>query len=195
VASNNSPVFQRVVKRISRLSDIDLEELEAFLTEQMDVTGLGRDTAKQRGLHDTIWIFDHMKKHNAKCIVAIDFDGVLHQIPKADTAVFEPIALRGKPVKGAIKWLESILKDRDILVVLHSARLCDRANDNGAVQKAIDSWLQKYGLSEELLSFMVYSGDKPPAHLFIDDNSYRFTGENFPTSEQIKSFKSWIYDK
>ena len=191
MASGNSPTYQRLVKKLAKTTDENLLAVEASIDALLGNTSERRDDPIS---HDTRWIVKRMQDVGATKIVSVDFDGVLYQTKDIGSS-WDPLLIDQKPVHGAINWLKSIVQEADFLVVIHSSRLTDKLNLHGAVQNAIHGWLKKCGVTDDLLDKICYSGDKIPADLYIDDNGYRFTGDNFPSPEEIRRIHSWLWLK
>lgn len=119
---------------------------------------------------------------NGKKIIAIDFDGVLHSYVSgwygADI-IIDP------PSKGAIKWLEELVDNDDLEVVIFSTRNFIE----GGIQ-AMKQWLVDWEFPKEKLSRLDFPIHKPANFLLIDDRAWCFNG-TFPDVKTIKEFKAW----
>lgn len=113
--------------------------------------------------------------------VAVDVDGVLNSYTSGWQGAD---VLPDPPVPGAIEWLEEIIKDFDVAVC--STRAATRAGCD-----AIRAWLIKHGLSQQTADALSIEPGKPPALLYVDDRGWRFTGDNFPTAQQIHQATPW----
>ena len=114
--------------------------------------------------------------------ICLDFDGVLNSY----TSGWNGGKLVDSPVPGAIEWLEEITKKHK--VIIHTARLRS-ANEDQSPQQ-VEEWLRKSGLSDRALAKLTYQA-KPIAHVYIDDRAIAFSGENFPTADEVENFKTW----
>lgn len=59
------------------------------------------------------------------------------------------------------------------------------------MRKWLAKEFEKAGFYAELVELIKFPRMKPPAFLQIDDRAITFTGE-FPSVDEMKSFKSWI---
>lgn len=113
-----------------------------------------------------------------KKTVAVDFDGVIHSYASG----WQGAGVIGDPpVPGAIEWLRSLLPH--FWVVVHSARA---KSEQG--YWAIRQYLETHGLD---IAGIEISHEKPPAIMYVDDRAWRFTGDNFPTVEELRAFRPW----
>lgn len=94
---------------------------------------------------------------NNKPIMAIDFDGVIHDAQN-------PVKGRrmGAPMPGAKEAVEELAKRYSIFI------FCVWANDLQGIQ-TIRDWLDFYEIS-----YNTVTNIKPPARFYIDDNALRF---------------------
>jgi len=118
-----------------------------------------------------------------KPIICIDFDGVIHSYVsgwQGTTNIPDP------PTANAEFALESYIFDGFEVVIL-SSRSSDR---RGRV--AMYRWFQKH--LPKLADRVVFATHKPPAVLTIDDRAFCFQGA-FPSSEEIRAFRSWVQPK
>jgi len=113
--------------------------------------------------------------------IACDFDGVLNSY----TSGWTGDTLPDPPVPGAIEWLEDVTNECD--VIIHTARI--KESQPGQTE-LIKAWLLEHGLSPEALARLSFEG-KVTATIYLDDRGVRFTGENFPTAEEVKNHKAW----
>jgi len=102
-----------------------------------------------------------------KKILAIDFDGVLHNA----TLGWGDGTCYGELIPGS---KEAIIKlSKDYILILFTAKVkSDRplVNDKTGLE-LVQEWLEKYEL---LQYFSSITSEKPRADLYIDDNAYRF---------------------
>jgi len=114
--------------------------------------------------------------------IAIDYDGTLNDYESGyQSATFTP----DKPVKGAIEFIRSILKDTEFKLVIFSARNCHE----GGID-AIKGWLKKFGLTDDEINEIQFDKEKHGYWLLIDDRVFCFKGI-FPSIKEIKDFKPW----
>lgn len=129
-----------------------------------------------------------MKTEGERYTVAVDFDGVLHSYT---TPWINAHTIPDPPVEGAIDWLVRMLQKFN--VVIFSTR-CRTPEGVDAVRR----WLFKHGELEweggvagRGLEEITYSYEKPAALVYIDDRAYRFTGQNFPSADEIHALRPW----
>ncbi len=113
--------------------------------------------------------------------VAVDVDGVLHTYTSGWQGAD---VLPDPPVPGAIEWLEQITEEYDVAIC--STRC---ATPEGCA--AVEEWLRAHGLSDRAQASVYVTEGKPPALIYVDDRGWRFTGENFPTVEQVEAALPW----
>lgn len=105
--------------------------------------------------------------------IAVDFDGVIHSYT---TPWVSEDVIPDPPVPGAVAWLRDISRKFD--VVIFTTRAHSEAGV-AAVRQALTDW----GVTEAVGWEITY--EKVPALVYVDDRGYRFTGDNFPTADQI----------
>lgn len=125
-------------------------------------------------------------------ILCIDFDGVIHSHSSGWKG---PRDIPDPPVRGAIKWLRSLLSDPestcsfaprflDFDVQIYSSR----SRYIGA-RRAMKKWLRNEfkmaGYSDDLVELIKFPTKKPPASILIDDRGFKLQGY-FPTVEEMK---------
>ncbi len=111
--------------------------------------------------------------------VAVDLDGVLHSY----TTEFDQLeVISDPPVPGAIEWLTKMYARFDVFI------FTTRAGTLPGI-KAVRAWLWENGFVDA--DRIVITSQKLPAHIYVDDRGYHFTGSNFPTTEEIESFQPW----
>lgn len=113
--------------------------------------------------------------------VAVDVDGVLHSYTSGWQGAEN---LPDPPVPGAIEWLEEIVKDFDVAI-------CSTRAAEYQGRDAIYAWLIDNGLSQEAAQHITIEAGKPPALLYVDDRAWRFTGDNFPSAQEIHNATPW----
>jgi len=131
-----------------------------------------------------------MEKNNEtkwRCIVCVDFDGVLHSYLSGWKG---PCEIPDPPVLGAFEWLKMMTsfqdnKDRTFQVSIYSSR----SKYEGAID-AMKEWFRKHGLHEETLSALDFPSQKPAANMTIDDRAFCFQGI-FPSPSWVLGFKPW----
>lgn len=142
--------------------------------------------------------------------ISIDFDGVIHAYSKG----WHTGQIYDEPVPGAISWL--LYLTGQFHVQIYSTR-----SNTPAGIAAMKSWLNFYikqyvkslNLPTEYSEtrdksldifydedwvirnncddfYIEFPTEKPLAFVSIDDRAIRFDG-NFPSAEQIQSFKAW----
>jgi hypothetical protein len=112
--------------------------------------------------------------------VCVDFDGVLHSYTSPWTTAEE---IPDPPVPGALEFLTQAVQR--FKVVVFSTR---GKKWSGCV--AMQDWLSKWGLPDEVVVKIGFTATKPPAVVYIDDRAWHFKG-TFPTMAEIDEFKPW----
>lgn len=172
MASNHdNPILEKSYKILKKISEEELELAYNLLFNTFESSN------KKSKLDDDVFV-------NGKKTIAIDFDGVIHSYTSGYTA---PGIIKDGPVLGAFKWLEEIVHSDDMIAVFFSSRC-----KYDEFKPACEAWLIKCGVPEDIRSRILYSATKPPAWLTVDDRAWNFTGDNFPTLEEIRNFKSWV---
>lgn len=100
--------------------------------------------------------------------ICLDLDGVICAI-KAPNETYADV----KPIKGAIEKIKS-LKASGHYIIINTARHMKTTDSNlgllnAKVTKLTLDWLEKNNVPFDEIYF-----GKPWAHLYIDDNAYRF---------------------
>jgi hypothetical protein len=120
--------------------------------------------------------------------VAVDFDGVIHSYT---TPWINAHTIPDPPVPGAMRWLHHTVQSFN--VVIYSTR-CKTWRG----RRAIRAWLKEHSgiLWEQIPGFrgledVELSREKPPALIYVDDRAYRFTGENWPSKDEIHKLRPW----
>jgi hypothetical protein len=104
---------------------------------------------------------------NQSTVLAIDFDGVLHNAYDGwgDGTCY------GDPMPGSIDAIISLSKKYDIIIFTAKAKP-DRPLVNGKTGVSlVKEWLEKYDILKYVSDV---TSEKPRAELYIDDNGYRF---------------------
>lgn len=91
-------------------------------------------------------------------ILAIDFDGTLHDIT-------HPIAGKrmGEPIAGALQAMED-LYDQGHRIIIYTVRAATKQG-----KEVVEEWLDHFGID-----FHDITAVKPNADMFIDDRAVRF---------------------
>jgi len=111
--------------------------------------------------------------------LAVDFDGVINSYKSGWTDATLP----DPPVPGAIEWLSEMTDH--FKIIIHSARLNDPEQES-----LIQNWLLQNGMSPDIMARLEFMA-KPQAQVYIDDRAWEFSGQNFPTTEEITMFTPW----
>ena len=117
-----------------------------------------------------------------KGAVAIDFDGVINSYVSGFVALDK---IPDPPVPGAIDYIKMLLREK-YKVFIFSTRNLDISGT-----RAVKDYLETHGLSRDEMAELEFPTSKPRAILYVDDRGYHFTGDNFPSTEFIDSFKPW----
>ena len=110
--------------------------------------------------------------------VAVDFDGVLNSY-KTSVGLDKQYLLPDPPVPGALEWINEIVQHFNVVVFT-----C-RVNFSGG-KEAVERWLERYGFPP-----LPVTGEKPIAHLYVDDRGFAFDNTGYPSVDFIKAFKPW----
>ena len=150
-----------IQKRCKKLTDEQLEDVLQFLIEL-------------EGKKEML---------SVKINVGLDFDGTLaHQPDKWEG----DLVIKGKPIDGALQFLENLCRDDEIKVYILSSR-----SKNKHFKDVFLDWLKKYNFDEKLAKKISVVPSKPSLHLYVDDRSFCFNGKHYPTVKEIKEFKPW----
>jgi hypothetical protein len=182
---------RRSLQAINRLIANNVED-EETLANIYDLVcryiGKPNKTEKSStALLNNISLFN-MNNVNKRKIIAVDFDGVVHQYV-AGSYSGDSTIIPNPPVPGAIEWLENIVDDDRFFVVIFSSR-----SKIIGFEQALYEWFKENGLKQEAVNKITISATKPPAFLFIDDRNWRFNGK-FPNPDTIAAFKAWHEEK
>lgn len=125
--------------------------------------------------------------------VSIDFDSVVHADPGKFTGCE---IIEGEPNPGAISWLEGLLSDPLVEVIIHTCRFTQndprvtefKHGKPEVTEGGLRAWLSGWGLSDAALARLSFWHDvgKPTADIYIDDKAFAFVGR-FPTIERMQS--------
>lgn len=126
------------------------------------------------------------RRRSTPCF-CIDFDGVCHSYTSGwQGATVIPDA----PVAGTFEALKGYL-DAGYRVAIYSAR----SAQNGG-REAMRAWMERHAATSagaqepSWVSKLEFPTTKPPAHVYIDDRGFRFTG-TWPSAEELWSMKPW----
>ena len=104
-------------------------------------------------------------------VVAIDFDGVLHNADKGwgDGTCY------GDPLPGSTDAIKELSKKYKIVIFTAKAKP-DRPGVNGKTgTELVQEWFERHNILSYIDSI---TSEKPRAELYIDDNGYRFENWN-----------------
>jgi 5'(3')-deoxyribonucleotidase len=100
-------------------------------------------------------------------IIAIDFDGVIHNADKG----WHDGTCYGEPIQGAIEAIKSLSQKYKIVIFTAKAKP-DRPLVNGKTGiELVKEWFNQHELDDYIFEI---TSEKPRANLYIDDNGYRF---------------------
>lgn len=116
-------------------------------------------------------------------IICVDFDGVLHSFRSGWCGITE---IPDEPVPGAIVWLQRLLDYGGAQVCIHGYRSRTRAG-----REAMRAWLMGRGMPPQSVEAICWPEHKPAATISIDDRSYRFEGDYWPSPQWLAAFKAW----
>jgi hypothetical protein len=131
----------------------------------------------------SIPVLDTLKTSSRK-LIALDFDGVLHNRVHGSHQDDSTIISNG-PVPGAIDWLNTIVNDNRFFITIFSAR-----SKVLGFEDALRTWFKENGMDQNTINKISICSTKPPAYLFIDDRAWKFSGK-FPSSEELLKFRAW----
>lgn len=96
-----------------------------------------------------------------KLKIAVDFDGVIHRYSKGwhDGTVYDP------PMEGCYEAM-SKLKERGHRIIIFTTR-----GNDVKLKNEVERFLLRHMIPYD----EIYSGGKPPAHIYLDDRALRFT--------------------
>lgn len=114
-------------------------------------------------------------------LIALDFDGVIHQYVRPWTNAEE---IRDPPMPGAFEFIYKLLNAGYEVAIFSSRSRTLHGQD------AMSKWFIKNGFNVVALADLQWPNYKPPAFLTIDDRALRFEGL-WPSLEDIRSFKPW----
>lgn len=97
-------------------------------------------------------------------ILAIDFDGVIH-----DPTNRLPGYKMGQPIPGALESVQRLLGEGHTIIV-HTVRAYDLDQ-----QKHVEAWLDYFQFPRHAVTAM-----KPAADVYLDDHAVRFTSWDDP---------------
>ncbi len=129
-------------------------------------------------------------KHHHQPTVAVDFDGVLHSYTTPWRGAH---VIPDPPVPGALEWLREISKDFQVVILSTRCR-------TWRGRRAIKQWLRSHTLvgfgfaswkDVDPYGSIRCSYKKLPAWVYIDDRAWRFTGDNFPSREEVHAARPW----
>jgi hypothetical protein len=145
-----------------------------LLCRHFHITNKGEKTA----------IMHTQNSSDARKLIAIDFDGVLHSCIN-NSYKGEALKIDNPPVPDSIKWLTALVNDSRFFVTIYSCR-----SKVLGFEKALHEWLLKNGMEQKDINKISVSVTKPDAFLFIDDRNWKFNGK-FPRIDDLLTFKSW----
>jgi FMN phosphatase YigB (HAD superfamily) len=104
-------------------------------------------------------------------ILAIDFDGVLHNADKGwgDGTCY------GEPLPGAIEAVKQLSNKYKIIIFTAKAKPDRPLVEGKTGTQLVQEWFERYDILSCIDSI---TSEKPRAELYIDDNGYRFTNWN-----------------
>ena len=107
-------------------------------------------------------------QHNESLVIAIDFDGVVHNHDKG----YHDGTIYGNPIKGALESIK-YLKNKGYLIKIYTCKSHpDRPLVNGKTgTQLVLEWFEKNKM-ETYIEEVVWG--KPHALVYIDDKGYRF---------------------
>jgi hypothetical protein len=108
---------------------------------------------------------------NKRTVIAIDFDGVIHN---ADQGWGDGTCY-GDPLPGSIEAIKKLAENYDIVIFTAKAKPDRPLVDGKTGAVLVREWFVKHNISDYIKSI---TSEKPRAELYIDDNGYRFQNWN-----------------
>lgn len=124
----------------------------------------------------------------SKPILCLDFDGVIHSYENKWIAAH---VIPDPPVEGAFRFIVRACEDFRVAI------FSSRSNQPGGIE-AMKAWVNEwvvhpvYGVADypDLVTFIEWPIEKPPAFVTIDDRAITFTGV-WPDISTLLAFKPW----
>ena len=127
---------------------------------------------------------DETQLQEKKPILCLDFDGVLHSYTSGWKGADE---IPDRAVPGAMKFIVDAMEHFEVHI------FSSRSNQDGGIE-AMREWVSKqlkyHSFDPELVKYINFPTEKPPAQVTIDDRAYLFEGI-WPDLEHLKNFKPW----
>ena len=120
--------------------------------------------------------FKNFLKNSSK-IVAIDFDGVIHN----DHLGYHDGTIYGEPIEGSIQSIKSLSKNYSLIIYSCKSNPKRPLVDEKTGTELIWEWLEEQGIKQNITDVV---WGKPNAVIYIDDKGYRFENWN-DTLEQL----------
>ena len=108
---------------------------------------------------------------NSKKIVAIDFDGVIHN----DHLGYHDGTIYGEPIEGSIQSIKRLSKNYSLVIYSCKSNPNRPLVDEKTGTELIWEWLDKQGIKQNITDVV---WGKPNALIYIDDKGYRFENWN-----------------
>jgi|TARA_R110002020_G_scaffold21575_7_gene73299 histidinol phosphatase-like enzyme len=126
--------------------------------------------------------FLEMVKSTEKSVIALDFDGVIHDHYKG----YGDGTIYGDPIEGSLESIKE-LYELGYTLKIYSCKSCsDRPLVNNKTgSELIRGWLEKHKVSEYVKEICT---EKPNALAYIDDKGVRFTTWN-QAIKDLRKFK------
>ena len=108
---------------------------------------------------------------NERAVIAIDFDGVIHDAYQGwgDGTCY------GDPLPGSIEAIKKLAEKYDIVIFTAKAKPDRPLVDGKTGVDLVKEWFVKYNILDCITEI---TSEKPRAELYIDDNGYRFENWN-----------------
>jgi hypothetical protein len=104
-------------------------------------------------------------------VIAVDFDGVLHNADKG----WHDGTCYGEPLDGSVESLKILSNEYNIIIFTAKAKPDRPLVDGKTGLQLVEEWMRKYNILEFVSEI---TSEKPRADLYIDDNGYRFENWN-----------------
>ena len=104
---------------------------------------------------------------SANKILAIDFDGVIHDDDKG----WHDGTCYGNPILGSLEAIKALAKKYKIIIFTCKARKDRPLVNNKTGKELIQEWLKQYDIDQYIEDIV---SEKPRAKFYIDDKGIRF---------------------
>tara|TARA_B110000444_G_C18804948_1_gene579445 strand:+ start:1028 stop:1402 length:375 start_codon:yes stop_codon:yes gene_type:complete len=100
--------------------------------------------------------------------ICLDLDGVICQLKKSGESYSDL-----KPVPGAVEKIKKLKSSGNYIIIFTARRMKTHSSNKGKLLKDIGKITLDWLEDNKIIYDEIYFG-KPWAHIYIDDNGYRF---------------------